>query len=95
MPSGLHLAKAPAPAPLLVPPSSALPPPPRLLLAYLVSLGAVIGSVVNLIQHYATNPLAKTVWPGVAGLLQCILVLASGLVFYLTRASGGDSGDYF
>lgn len=92
-----------------------------LLMAYLVSLGSVIGersacclpalesaqadpprlplaaagAVVVLVQKYATNPDATTLWPGVAGLFQTILILGSGLVFWLTKGGEDDSGSYF
>ncbi|CAG9464612.1 unnamed protein product [Pedinophyceae sp. YPF-701] len=63
-----------------------------LFISYIVSFGAVVSSVVVLIEGYAKNPDATSLWPGVAGIFQTVLILASGLVFFTTRArSRGDA----
>lgn len=41
-----------------------------LFISYVVSFGAVAGSVWVLLGHYALNPDVPTVWPGIAGLFQ-------------------------
>lgn len=63
-----------------------------LFLSYLVSFAALTGSVWVLLQHYAFSPGAKA-WTGVAGVLEVALVLASALVFFLSRTPvDGDGG---
>eukprot|EP00210_Caulerpa_lentillifera_P006371 g6086.t1 len=54
-----------------------------LLISYLLSFGAVLGSVIILISDYALKDI--NIWPGVACVLQVAFVLASGLVFYLSK----------
>lgn len=69
-----------------------------LFLSYIVSFGSLIGAVWVLAQHYTLNPEMKgEVWPGVAGIFQVTCILASGLVFFVSRtpadgAYGGYSG---
>jgi len=66
-----------------------------LFLSYLVSFAAVIGSVWVLMQHYALNPEHPQVWPGVAGVFQVACILASGLLFFVSRTPAeGDFGGY-
>jgi len=58
-----------------------------LFLSYLVSFAALTGSVWVLLQHYAFAPAGSgaSAWTGVAGVLEVALVLASALVFFLSR----------
>lgn len=72
-----------------------------LFLSYLVSFAALTGSVWVLLQHYAFSPPGSGVaaWTGVAGVLEVALVLASALVFFLSRTpvdgdGGGGGGGY-
>jgi hypothetical protein len=63
-----------------------------LFLSYLVSFAALTGSVWVLLQHYAFAPGGRA-WTGVAGVLEVALVLASALVFFLSRTPvDGDVG---
>ena len=75
-----------------------------LFLSYLVSFAALTGSVWVLLQHYAfAGPGGAAagsggggggqVWTGVAGVLEVALVLASALVFFLSRTPV-DGGGY-
>lgn len=69
-----------------------------LFISYLVSLGAIIGSILVLLHFYAWNPDVTTLWPGVAAIFQVILILGSALLFFVARTSstsdsyGGYSG---
>ncbi|GMH44975.1 hypothetical protein BSKO_12932 [Bryopsis sp. KO-2023] len=65
-----------------------------LLISYILSLGAVVGGVWMLVQDYATKD-GVDIWPGVAGLCQVFMVLASGLVFFLSRTSSDSGGSIF
>lgn len=75
-----------------------------LFLSYLVSFAALTGSVWVLLQHYAfagpggAAAAGGTVWTGVAGVLEVALILASALVFFLSRTpvdgGYGSSGGY-
>jgi hypothetical protein len=64
-----------------------------LFLSYLVSFAALTGSVWVLLQHYAFA--GGTAWTGVAGVLEVALILASALVFFLSRTPvDGAGGGY-
>ncbi|ONM22276.1 Transmembrane protein 50A [Zea mays] len=52
-----------------------------LFVAYVVSFVCLAGSVGLLVQDALTNK-GPSVWTGVAGVLQCVLVLISGLVYW-------------
>ncbi|GIL78709.1 hypothetical protein Vretimale_390 [Volvox reticuliferus] len=62
-----------------------------LLLSYLVSLGALAGAVVLLVQAHQGG---KDMWVGASGVLQCCLVLASGLLCWFFHAGGNSSLGY-
>ena len=62
-----------------------------LFLAYIVSFGAIMGSVAVLLQSYALNDAINVVWPGVAGLFQVTLILAAGLLLFVSRTPAGDA----
>ena len=66
-----------------------------LFVSYVVSFAAIIGSVWVLLQDYALNDASNTVWPGVAGLLQVTLILASGLLFFISRTPSEDSSNSY
>ena len=53
-----------------------------LLVSYVISMAALIGSLWSLAQKYAPTPHA---WGGVAGVLQCAFILAGGLMFWGVR----------
>ena len=53
-----------------------------MLVSYVISMAALIGSLWSLAQNYAPTPHA---WPGVAGVLQCAFILAGGLMFWGVR----------
>eukprot|EP00882_Tetradesmus_deserticola_P003957 GHRQ01004183.1.p1 GENE.GHRQ01004183.1~~GHRQ01004183.1.p1 ORF type:complete len:172 (+),score=21.30 GHRQ01004183.1:184-699(+) len=64
-----------------------------LFLSYVVSFGSVVGAVWVLMQHYAMNSdVAGEVWPGVAGVFQVSCILASGLLFFISRTPADGSG---
>ena len=67
-----------------------------LFLAYIVSFGAIMGSVSVLLQSYALNDAVDVVWPGVAGLFQVTLILAAGLLLFVSRtpADGAAPSSY-
>mmetsp|Transcript_54449 Transcript_54449/g.173018 ORF Transcript_54449/g.173018 Transcript_54449/m.173018 type:complete len:152 (+) Transcript_54449:276-731(+) len=67
-----------------------------LFVSYVVSFSSVVAAVWVLVQNYATNPEIKgdEIWPGVAGVIQCTLILASGLIFWLSRSPAGGGGAY-
>lgn len=67
-----------------------------LFLAYIVSFGSIMGSVAVLLQSYALNDAVEVVWPGVAGLFQVTLILAAGLLLFVSRtpADGSSSTNY-
>lgn len=62
-----------------------------LFLAYIVSFGAIMGSVAVLLQSYALNDAVDVVWPGVAGLFQVTLILAAGLLLFVSRTPADGS----
>ncbi|GIL45373.1 hypothetical protein Vafri_2624 [Volvox africanus] len=62
-----------------------------LLLSYLVSLGAIAGAVVLLVQAHQGS---KDMWVGASGVLQCCLVLASGLLCWFFHAGESSSLGY-
>ncbi|KAK9799800.1 hypothetical protein WJX73_010831 [Symbiochloris irregularis] len=64
-----------------------------LLVSYMVSTGAVVGSILVLLHFYAWNSEVPSLWPGIAGIFQVILILGSALIFFVSR-SGGGSDDY-
>lgn len=57
------------------------------------STGAVAGSVLVLLHFYAWNAEVPSLWPGIAGIFQVILILGSALIFWVSR-TGGGSDDY-
>lgn len=65
-----------------------------LFLSYLVSFAALTGSVWVLLQHYAFS--GGAAWTGVAGVLEVALILASALVFFLSRTpvDGASAAGY-
>ena len=67
-----------------------------LFLAYIVSFGSIMGSVAVLLKSYALNDAIDVVWPGVAGLFQVTLILAAGLLLFVSRTSaeGSSSTSY-
>ena len=67
-----------------------------LFMAYIVSFGSIMGSVAVLLQSYALNDAVDAVWPGVAGLFQVTLILAAGLLLFVSRtpADGTSSSNY-
>ena len=62
-----------------------------LFLAYIVSFGSIMASVAVLMKDYALNDAVTVVWPGVAGLFQVTLILASGLLLFVSRTSAEGS----
>ncbi len=57
-----------------------------MLLSYIVSFASLIASVWVLIVHYQRNPeIVGSAAMGVAGIVQCVLIVISGLVFWLAR----------
>ncbi len=66
-----------------------------LFLAYIVSFGSIMGSVAVLMKSYALNDATDAVWPGVAGLFQVTLILAAGLLLFISRTPAeGASPNY-
>ena len=59
-----------------------------LFVSYLVSFSSLVGSVWMLVADYADRPYP---WPGIAGVLQCALILAAGLIMWATRGIGDSS----
>ncbi|KAL2633474.1 hypothetical protein R1flu_004953 [Riccia fluitans] len=57
-----------------------------LFLAYVISFVSLAGSVGMLIEDALVEGRPST-WTGVAGVLQCTFVLASGLVFWTSRSA--------
>ncbi|KAJ7563628.1 hypothetical protein O6H91_03G117700 [Diphasiastrum complanatum] len=57
-----------------------------LFLAYVISFVSLAGSVGMLVQD-SLVPKGPSTWTGVAGVLQCFLILISGLVFWTSRSS--------
>ena len=55
-----------------------------------------MASVAVLMKDYALNDAASEVWPGVAGLFQVTLILAAGLLLFVSRTSaeGSHSTNY-
>jgi hypothetical protein len=66
-----------------------------LFISYVVSFASVIAAVWVLLQGYALGDV-PSVWPGAAGVLQVIFILAAALVFFVARtpAEGGGGYDY-
>mmetsp|Transcript_6630 Transcript_6630/g.20049 ORF Transcript_6630/g.20049 Transcript_6630/m.20049 type:complete len:169 (-) Transcript_6630:143-649(-) len=62
-----------------------------LLLCYVCAAAAAVGAVVVMVAGVAAERRAED---GVAVILQTMLLLASGLLFYKTRASEADGGDF-
>lgn len=62
-----------------------------LFFCYMVSFGAIVGSVVILLQHYVGTTI---VWPGVAGIFQVTLVLGSALLLWVSRTPTDSSDNY-
>ena len=54
-----------------------------LLLSYLVSFGALGWAVAGLVAYFGKP--GRDAWTGVAGVAQCVLLVASGLVYWVTR----------
>ncbi|KAH7388395.1 hypothetical protein KP509_16G073900 [Ceratopteris richardii] len=55
-----------------------------LFLAYVISFVSLAGSVGLLIQDALVDAAASS-WTGVAGILQCVFVLASGIIYWTSR----------
>ena len=51
-----------------------------------------MGSVAVLMKSYALNDAIDVVWPGVAGLFQVTLILAAGLLLFISRTPADGSG---
>ena len=54
-----------------------------LLLSYLVSFGALGWAVAGLLVYFAKP--GHDAWTGAAGVLQCVLIVGSGLTYWVTR----------
>ena len=66
-----------------------------LLLSYLISFGAVVGAVLVLVTAAKDMNEGDPIWTGVAAVLQCVLLLASGIFLFVTRAAAGlDSSGF-
>ncbi|KFM23204.1 Transmembrane protein 50A [Auxenochlorella protothecoides] len=63
-----------------------------LLAAYLVSSGAVTGSVFVMLHHFGSSA-QDTRWVGIASVLEVACILGSALLFFVSR-SPGDEGGY-
>ncbi|MEW5302747.1 MAG: hypothetical protein WDW36_005497 [Sanguina aurantia] len=65
-----------------------------LFLSYIVSFSAVVAAVWIMLLHYSQHPeqSAAEKWPGVAGIFQVCLILASGLLFFLARTPADGDG---
>ena len=64
-----------------------------LFLSYLMSLGAIIGSVAVLVSGYAKNAAVDEIWPGVAVVFQSVLIILSGLVYFITVSAAYDNNN--
>ncbi|KAK9830631.1 hypothetical protein WJX81_007042 [Elliptochloris bilobata] len=62
-----------------------------LFLSYVVSFASIVGSVAVLLSQYALKPGVENPWPGVAGLCQVTLILASALLFFVSRTPSSES----
>ncbi|KXZ41095.1 hypothetical protein GPECTOR_805g32 [Gonium pectorale] len=62
-----------------------------LFLSYLVSLGAIGGAITLLVQAAQAG---KDMWVGASGVLQCCLVLASGMICWFFHAGEESSLGY-
>lgn len=51
-----------------------------MLFCVLLSVGALVGSILVLTHNYAGNALGESAWPGVAVLLQNVLIFLATLV---------------
>eukprot|EP00252_Welwitschia_mirabilis_P010634 TRINITY_DN24021_c0_g1_i1.p1 TRINITY_DN24021_c0_g1~~TRINITY_DN24021_c0_g1_i1.p1 ORF type:complete len:139 (+),score=15.24 TRINITY_DN24021_c0_g1_i1:206-622(+) len=56
-----------------------------LFLAYVISFVSLAASVGLLVQDALTNS-GPSAWTGVAGVLQCVFVLISGLIYWTSRS---------
>eukprot|EP01024_Parvocaulis_polyphysoides_P024585 TRINITY_DN22487_c0_g2_i6.p2 TRINITY_DN22487_c0_g2~~TRINITY_DN22487_c0_g2_i6.p2 ORF type:complete len:159 (-),score=19.46 TRINITY_DN22487_c0_g2_i6:313-789(-) len=66
-----------------------------LFICYVVSFGAVIGSVWNMTQNYALKEnMGSEIWPGVAGIFQVVFLLASAMVMFISRSQSDEMGGY-
>lgn len=64
-----------------------------LFLSYVVSMCAVIGAVWVLLAGYVNNADRKGAhdnWPGAAVIIQVVLTLGAGLIFFSSRSSAGS-----
>eukprot|EP00899_Mesostigma_viride_P004253 jgi/Mesvir1/13829/Mv15979-RA.1 len=55
-----------------------------LFLSYLISFGALGGATWVLVAGYASKAGVDT-WPGVASIIQCILIITSGIIYWTSR----------
>ncbi|GAB4823760.1 hypothetical protein N2152v2_010806 [Parachlorella kessleri] len=61
-----------------------------LLSAYIVSIGAIIGSVLVMLHYYALPDESK--WPGLANVFSVACILGSALLFFMSRTPGEEGG---
>lgn len=54
-----------------------------LFVSYIVSFSSIVGAVWMLVADYANTSYP---WPGAAAVLQCALILVSGIILWLTRS---------
>ncbi len=61
-----------------------------LLLSYVIAFASLVAAVWILIVHYENNAdiTGFQVWPGVAGVIQTVLINVSGLCWWSLRPSG-------
>ena len=64
-----------------------------LFVAYVVSFVCLAGSVGLLVQDALTDK-GPSVWTGVAGVLQCVLVLIRYVIFSHSRSIGSGRSDF-
>ncbi|MCO5588589.1 hypothetical protein L7F22_042546 [Adiantum nelumboides] len=55
-----------------------------LFLAYVISFVSLVGSFGLLIQDALVNSAASS-WTGMTGVLQCVFILASGIIYWTSR----------
>lgn len=65
-----------------------------LFLSYIVSFAALVAAVWSMVANYSSKPglTPAEMWPGTAGILQVSLILASALLFFMSRTSGDGEG---
>ena len=62
-----------------------------LFLSYLVAFASIVGSVWVLVQFYGAVEGAE-VYPGVAGVIQCALIVASAITLWVSQSGDHDDG---